>query len=180
MELVAPMSPYEAQVRATAKAAGRQDQWPYPWEFRAEDGRGYCVRGSVAAPAFGAVNQVLIAEYEVPAGFIGVLRHLWCQYVGTGYVEGSGNVVFTVDINTRLGVTTEGYLLPYFGTIAGQLGSNVTPFPLDGGWMLDEGDVVRLKGYTVGTVSVGAPNYVLGGLMGWIWPTAQQGVRVNR
>lgn len=169
-------SPYELQIRTRAAAESRGAQWPYPWTYMPQDGRPYSRRGSVAAPAFTIANQVTIAEMEIPNGYMGVLTWIYAFYAGSGFVNGSGDVVFTVDVNTPLGTSPfQGYGLPDYSAFTMALGSANNPWPLPGGWVLNEGDVVRVKAYTVGTVGTGAPNYVHGGLLGWTWPS-QKGV----
>lgn len=168
--------PWESQNRARAAAISRQDAWPYPWVFMPPGGRPFNRRGSLVAPAYGAGNQAVVTSFEVPAGYQGVLLNLFWQYVGTGFVQGSGTIVTTVDINTPLGVAAlGGYTLPDFANMTLSIGDNTYPWPVDGGWVLDEGQVVRMKSYTTATVTVGAGNYIHGGLLGWIWPA-----QVNR
>lgn len=169
-------SPWDAQnkSRAMAQAAARQDQWPYPWAWMPPGGRPFSKVGSLAAPNYGAGNVALITgvEYEVPAGYMGVISHLFWQYVGTGYVNGSGNVVVSVTVNQPVGLTSAaGYGLPDYNAMVVSVGDAQFPWPVPGGWVLDEGNVVRMTAYTVATVGQGAPNYVLGGVLGWIWPS---------
>lgn len=168
-------TPWENQNRARAVAQDRVDKWPYPWVHMPENGRPFNRVGSVVAPAFGDVNQVAVTgvQYEVPAGYVGVLRGLFWQYVGTGFVNGSGNVVVTVDVNTPLGTTpATAFNLPDYSNMVVAIGDANYPWPVDGGWFLREGDMVRMKAYTVATVGTGAGNYVLGGVQGWVWPSA--------
>lgn len=167
-------TPWENQNRSRAVAYDRIEKWPYPWVYMPENGRPFSRVGSVAAPAYDAANQVLVTgvQYEVPAGYMGVLCALFWTYVGSGWTNGSGDVVATVDVNTPLGTSpATAYNLPdYYNMVVG-LGDSRYPWPIPGGWILREGDVVRMKAYTVGTVGTGAPNYVLGGVQGWVWPS---------
>lgn len=168
---LAAITPWELQDRARAAAIERQDQWPYPWVYMPPGGRPFNARGSLVAPAYGAGNQAVVTSYEVPAGYMGVLTHLFWQYIGTGFVEGSGTIVATVDINTPLGVSAvDGYSLPDFADMTLSVGDQKYPWPIPGGWVADEGQILRLKAYTTATVTVGAGNYIHGGLLGWIWP----------
>ena len=173
-------SPWEAQnkSRAMIEAAWRQDNWPYPWVYMPPGGRPFNRVGSVAAPAHGAGNVVLVTgvQYEVPAGYTGVLTGLFWQYVGTGFVNGSGNVVASVTVNTPVGVTSvAGYGLPDYNAMSVAVGGADYPWPVTGGWVIEGGNVLRMTAYTVATVGVGAPNFVLGGLMGWVWPSQTRG-----
>jgi hypothetical protein len=166
-------TPWETQNRARALAADRAAEWPYPWVHMPQNGRAFNRVGSVEAPPYGDANTVVVtgAVYTVPVGYVGVLTGLFWQYVGTGFVNGSGNVIVTIDVNTPLntgGVTA--YNLPDYSNMRVALGLPAYPWSVSGGWMLDDGDTVRVKAYTVATVGVGAPNYVLAGLQGWIWP----------
>jgi hypothetical protein len=169
-------SPWDVQnkSRAITAAMARQDNWPYPWAYMPPGGRPFNRAGSVAAPNYNVGNMVEITgtRYEVPAGYMGVITGLWWQYVGTGFVNGSGNVVVSVTVNQPLGLTSlAGYSLPDYNNMVVALGDASYPWPVAGGWVLDEGNVVRMTAYTVATVGQGAPNYVLGGVLGWIWPS---------
>lgn len=166
-------TPYENQRRARAVAVANRNDWPYPWAYMPVDGRPFNRVGSVVSPAFDAANQVLVTgcEYTIPTGYAGVLGALWWEFVGSGFVRGSGDVVATVDVNTPVGVSVVGgFVLPDYGSMVVPLGAAATPYPVLGGWVLSEGDTVRLKAHTVATVGTGAPNFVVGGLQGWVWP----------
>lgn len=167
---VSPAVPAQSQLMAQFTRDGRKDQYPYPWEHMPSSGRAFNKRGSIEAPAFGAANQVVIATLTVPAGYRGVLRKVFTGYQGTGFLNGLGFVVWDIDINTPLGVTNGGYSLPDFAAMTLALGSTVYPWPVEGGWLLNEGDTVRVKAYTDNTVGVGPGAVVFGGLLGWLWP----------
>jgi len=168
-------TPWDTQTRARAAAVKRLDMWPYPWAHMPIDGRPFSRRGSVVAPAFGVGNQVTLAEYEIPPGYMGVITHVFALYVGTGYIEGAGFVVWDIDLNTPLGTTpSAGYALPDYAAFTMSLGDAKYPWPLAGGWVADEGETVRVKGRTVATVTVGGNTRLLGGVLGWIWPSQKQ------
>lgn len=164
-------TPVENQQRARAVANANRNDWPYPWAYMPQDGRPFSRRAAVATPAFGAANRVTLATYEVPTGYMGVLVNVLAFYAGTGFINGSGDIVWDIDVNTPLGVSVVGgYALPDYSAFTLSLGNAIQPWPLDGGWVLGEGDIVRVKARTVATVGTGAPNFLYGGLMGWVWP----------
>jgi hypothetical protein len=169
---VRPAVPAQSQLMAQFTRDGRRDEYPYPWCHMPSNGRAFNKRGAVEAPAYDAANQVVIATLVVPAGYRGVLRKVFTGYSGTGYAVGSGFVVWDIDINTPLGVVGGGYSLPDFAAMTLPLGGVAYPWPLEGGWLLSEGDTVRVKAYTVSTVGVGPGAVVFGGLIGWLWPVA--------
>ena len=51
------------------------------------------------------------------------------------FVDGSGSIVWSIDVDRPLGATTQGYNPPDFGSIVEQLGDNALglPYPIPGG-----------------------------------------------
>lgn len=177
-------TPYETQSRARTAAVTRGAQWPYPWVDMPIDGRPFSRRGNFQAPAFGAGNQITLASFEVPMGYNAVVTHLFTGYFGTtaggAWVNGTGTVFWSVDVNTPLGASpVAGYGLPDYALFDLSIGNAAYPWPVSGGWVLEDGDVIRVKGYTVATVDVGAGTALYGGVIGWVWPS-QKGTGVGR
>lgn len=162
-----------------ARAVSEFSQWeaPYPWtkEGRPFGAVSFSARDSIAAPAL--ATQTLVCSYTVPQGMWGVFTSFLCRYIGSGFVEGSGDITYAIDINKPISVTlTSGHSVPYYGNIITNLGSfEDGPWPIDGHVILRDGDELRLK-VTINNaaIGVGAPNYVHGALNGWVWDAKRQ------
>lgn len=141
----------------------------YPWVTPPLAATQISRRNTIAAPAY--ATQALIISFQVPQAMQAVITHIICKYDGSGFVQGSGSVVWTVDINRPLGATVQGYNPPDFGSIITQLGDFLTfPFPIPSGIRLNERDTIRLKVTTAAPVGIGAPNYITGAFLGWYYP----------
>jgi hypothetical protein len=155
--------------------------WPYPWVYIPPGGISFYSPGSVAAPNYGVGNQVEICEYTVPISFEGVLTKLMNQYLDPApstFVQGSGDIIFDYDIDRPIGapLSTGHYLADYYHILVNQGSTEEGPWPVEGGIRLKQGETIRLKVYTVQNVLTGAPAFVHGALLGWIWPMARLGV----
>lgn len=159
----------DIQRGARAVAESERWAWPYPWLFPPFAAVRYSARGSIAAPALGV--QTLVTSYKVPQGMYAVLTSMLFRYDGSGFVDGSGDVLGVLDVNTPIGVPmSSGRPVPYYGSILTNLGSFAAgPWPVDGGLIFKDEDEIRLKVTLGGAVAVGAPNYVHGVLNGWVW-----------
>jgi hypothetical protein len=125
--------------------------------------------GSVQAPAFGAANQVVIVEYQVKPNWEALLWGLVLGFQGALPVPRPGDIVYSVDVDKELGSTT-GHAWKDFGAVGVQLGDlvNGPTWPVE--FRQKNGEVVRIKGFTVANVSVGAGNFLTGALVGHEWP----------
>jgi hypothetical protein len=142
----------------------------YPWVIPPPSETPISARGTLPAPANG--TQIVLVSFQVPQAMEAVITDIVCQVDGFTFDEGSGEVVWTVDINRPLGSTTNGYNPPFFGTINTELGDyrRGLPFPIRGGIRLSERDTIRVKVTTAAPVPVGPPNVITAMLLGWYYP----------
>ena len=82
-------------------------------------------QGSVASPAFGGgYIDVTGAQYEVPAGHFFAVTGLACLFDGAGFVQGSGNILWRLDVNQPVGITaTTGHAVRGWDAVTMQHGS---------------------------------------------------------
>jgi hypothetical protein len=117
-------------------------------------------------PAIGA--NVAIISFKVPSGRNGIINRVACNFVGGGWIEGSGDVVWSilVDGAPPPGATS-------YNSIAGSLGSPANPVPISG-FRIMENQVLTLvalnnpAGANGGIVVAG--QRVGGRLMGYLYP----------
>ena len=171
---------YADQTAIRRGSRSDEERAPYPWVMMPPGGISFFTIGSVAAPAWGAANQVVLAEYTVQDGWEGVLQDVMCIYDDGGaasFIQGSGDIVWAIDIDwpllNQLGTSR---FLPNYAAILTQLGSFADgPWPVRGGWRMKGGETYRVKVRTVQNVNTGAPAFCHGALLGWVWPMARAG-----
>lgn len=125
--------------------------------------------GVILAPAFGSANQVVIVEHQVKPNYEALFWGLVLGFQGAAPVPIAGDIVYTVDVDRPLG-NTSGHSWKNFAAVPVQLG-NFTQGPV---WPVEfrqrNGELVRVKGFTVVNVSVGAGNWLVAALVGHEWP----------
>jgi len=140
--------------------------WALPWKhegaippqavsFRAEHG--------IVTPAPAAGNTQVV-ELLTPTGYDGLLTGLYWAYSGNGFEQGSGDIVWRVQVQQRWVKDLSD--VPY------QLGSPQTPVPLTEGVILFSGQRVRVVVEVPnlsGMIQVGAST-VYASLIGFWWP----------
>jgi len=171
--------PRDSMSAAAQLVAGGIYKPPYPWDVPPPAHVPRHVMGAIPAPPFGIANQVEIINYTVPEGMWFVLRGLLVRYDGSNFVQGTGDIVFQLDIDNpqtvgQLGNSALGRAVPDYGQILFNLGSfDQGPFRLWGSPVFYSGQRLGLKGYTVANVATGARNMFSGMFLGWEWAIAQ-------
>jgi hypothetical protein len=111
-----------------------------------------------------AAGDQTILEMRMPLGYDGLLAGIFHFYSGNGFVQGSGDIVWRVQVNLRY--------MEDLGNIPFALGSPQSPVPLTEGQILLSGQTVR---YIVnvpnlsGLIQVGQ-SQITAGLVGFLWP----------
>lgn len=115
----------------------------------------------VALPAIGATAPIV--TYVVPPGRNGLIYKVACNFVGGGWVEGSGDVLWRilVDGSPPPGATS-------YDAILGSLGSPANPVEIPG-FRIFENQVLTLVAANVAVVVAGQK--VGARLIGWNYPT---------
>lgn len=116
--------------------------------------------GDVVLPAIGV--EVTIFTFQVPKGFNGVMKEIANVFIGGGFTDGSGAVVWRVLQNTQAMRGKENML--------NSLGSVAAPSRIGGGGFIRilENDIIAM---TVLNVSIApAGQIVAGRLSGWFYP----------
>jgi hypothetical protein len=154
----------------------RRKDWPYDWIYPPENSIRVRASNSIAAPA--AATQTVVLAYTVPAGYYFVMAGLVQTLVitvGSAFVQGSGSVTWTIDVNTQIGITGPiGYPVQGFTNEVVTLGSTVIPWPLVRPDEFNENDVIRSKITTTAAITAGAGNYFTSMFLGWILPESSR------
>lgn len=141
-----------------------EETYGYPWIHMAALGEQFNVVASIECPAADGSDNA-IQTFTCPPGYEGALWGVAHGYVGMGYIEASGGVLWRIDINGRF---PRG-----FNSIPLQLGSHFGLWNLPGPIRFGANETIT---YTVNVpvgspVATGAGNYVFGVLAGYIWPS---------
>lgn len=139
---------------------------PYPWIQMPSDGEPFDEPGSIAMPAADGSDNVVVS-YTCRDGYEGILTGKTFLYSGNAatYIDGDPSLLlWRIFLNE--------FPIPSHGVIPFQQGALERPRPLLGGFRFTERDVLRLYiNVPVGsTVDVGAGNFAIGLLSGWVWP----------
>ncbi len=132
-----------------------------PWLAMPANGEPFNQVGYVALPAIGA--EANIFTFQVPEGRHGIIKWIGNNFVGGGWVEGSGNVLWRIEV--------DGVAVRNHEAIASSLGNPASPSetaPI----RLHEGQIVTLIVRNVGVVVAG--QLVGGRLSGWFYPVSDE------
>lgn len=175
MSSVPSIVPNDQMRKAAALTQMSRYTPPYPWDIPPPMHTARHIMGSKVAPNYGISNQVLILKYQVPSSKRFVVKGIMTRYDGNNFVQGSGDVVFSIDINNPntygQGFTQSvGRTLPDYGQILFNLGSfDDGCFPIPGAPIIQPNDVLTIKGYTVQNVATGGDNRLNAMVIGWEW-----------
>jgi hypothetical protein len=135
----------------------------YPWVVMPPQGRRFQYINTIPRPPVGVETEVL--KFRVALGWNGVIRGVVNNFIGAGFKEGSGDLVWRIQLNLR-------YARDY-GNIKTSLGDLTGPYDMNaGGILIKSGEDVR---YLVTMNAAGAAHLdpagrVLASLYGWTYP----------
>jgi hypothetical protein len=143
------------------------DPYAMPWEddFGAlpEQSVPFNKTGAIVTPN-SAAGDVTVLSFRVPLGFDGLLTACYWGYTGTGFSQGSGDLIFRLQRNQ--------VYLKDLSNVAYTIGSSKLPAPMTQGALLLSGQLVSLivnAPNVSGNIQVGDSN-IYGGLIGFWWP----------
>lgn len=137
---------------------------PPPWVAMPSSGRRFQQINSIVLPVVAGVDN-LVTTFSVPTGYDGVIVSVVNMFTGTGFVEGSGDLHYRIQINRRW--------LKDYGDIQTTLGTVASPCMIyRGGVRLRTQEVVN---YWVQVTAAGLGNLLPGGrivcaFFGWFYP----------
>lgn len=131
-----------------------------PWNFPPEDSLFFDRVGVVAMPLVGVTAQIVF--FAMPAGYTGIVKWLSNIFLGAGFIDGSGDLLWQI---LRDAQPVEDY-----EAITAQLGT--LPIPTDTFIPVGENMTVSITIRNVGFLGGGASSG--GRLKGWRWPTTRR------
>lgn len=163
-----------------AAALAQHGVWkpPYPWDVPPPGRNGIWKMGSMVVPVagYGMQFQVEILNYTVQPGMYFALKAVMFRYDGDSFVQGSGDVVGSIDVNNpqafnQTNLTTAARVVADFGQIIFNIGSfDHGPIPVPSSLVFKENDRIGMKAYANANVALGPPNRFNGMIVGWEWP----------
>lgn len=140
-----------------------------PWLFPSVDSRQLFQTGSAVPGVYGTIQTVL--EYRVPVGFQAVVTHVMHAYEGTGFVPGSGDILWNIDVDRQASsFLPNGRVVEGFLNIKIPLGSYMIPWPVPAAIRLKALETIRYKATPVATVALGAGTVFNCAIIGHLWP----------
>lgn len=129
---------------------------------------------SILTPA--AATLTLVMEYEVPEGYQFSLRGVLCQYDGEGFINGSGSIIYVLDVNRVIGSAgQQGYAVSFFENVRYLRGTSEDWWPLCGRRVFNPGEIMRWKVLTTAAIPEGGSNFLTAGIFGWTRPLRVMG-----
>ncbi len=119
--------------------------------------------GGIVTPATAAGDTVVIEE-RAPKGYDGLIMGAWWFYTGSGFEQGSGDIVWRVQLGQRY--------LEDLGAVPYAMGSPQSPMPMTEGQIVLSGQTARVivnVPNLSGMIQIGASR-IAAGLIGFYWP----------
>lgn len=132
------------------------------WNFPSSQSQPFDQAADVPLPAIG--DTVPVVKFTVEPALNGFIKNLGNVFLGGGFQDGQGGVVWALKVN--------GVAVPYYDQILNSLGAINAPSQLAAGISLKEGDVVELD---VTNVSITVAGQIIGGRIGgYFYPTEEE------
>lgn len=128
------------------------------------EGREWFEQVSIITPAINPAPGQLVLDFRCPVGYDGIIYGVTNLYLGAGFVQGSGDLIWRVQVG-------EGWARN-MGEMLYSLGAVGQPFPLADQIQVRSSQRVRMFVQTVnasGLIQVGVARMVMG-LQGWWYP----------
>lgn len=152
----------------------RRDLWPYEWVFPPPDSQRVHQEASIDVSTLTPGTAALVLAYEVQINYRFMLNGLVSLYIGSNsFTPGDGNVVFGLDINVPIGVTSlQGYPVQGFDNSGIPKGGYISgiffPYPLaPKPEIIGPGDTLRSKVTISASITQGR---VIAIFEGWLLP----------
>ncbi len=135
-----------------------------PWLWMPKEGERYNEINTIALPAVEGVETVVIS-HQVPPGYDGVIVNPVNTFTGSGFFEGSGDIVWRIRLNR--------YFAKDYGNIQTSLGSLTLPMAAQQHTIRLESNQIVQYTATLGTGALGRldpAGRILCALNGWFYP----------
>ena len=149
--------------RFDGQGGGNDFQLAPPWVEAPQNFLSFDEFGKVALPVSPSVDTTILSML-VPDGYDGIIKAFALNFVGGGFVQGSGDIVWRILI--------DGQAVRNFSNITAEKGSPEQPRPLAGGIRIFSGQLVTA---VVNHASnVGLAGDATASFVGWFYPAKGQ------
>lgn len=116
-----------------------------------------------------AAGDTVVSQLVVPLGYDGIITGVYWRYNGQGFIEGSGDIIWRIQVNQRY--------VKDLSQVLFTLGSPESPMPMTDGQLLQSRQrvsiIVNVPNLS-GMIQVGSAT-ITGGLFGFYWPKGVPG-----
>lgn len=155
---------------------GRRPYTQKPWIAMPKEGCRFKKISSISLPAAPfTFADIEVLNEKVPLGYDGVIQDIVCEVTSagaTGFIEGSGDIVWRLSAQGEVGSDFRRYLRD-LGNITTTLGSLIYPSPtMMGAWRVFSGDdIIFSAAFAVGAEGVLTPDdKIICSVSGWFYP----------
>lgn len=133
-----------------------------PWVDPPDNFEGFDLTAAIATPAVGA-GETRVLSYRVPRGFDGVVKGLVHNYIGGGFQQGAGGIIWRISI--------DGQWVRHYDAMLVTFGSVQYPRPISG-IRIGENQLVEYWVNVAGGAGLvySAETQIVCGISGWIYP----------
>jgi hypothetical protein len=144
-------------------------EYAYQWLYPGPNSRPVFANGVIPLPdASGGPVTAAVVSYQVPSGWRFSLRGIVLAFIGSGWAEGSGDLVFQVEVQAA-GIRN----LEFLGQVLTHIGSlDDGPYPILGRMEFAPLDTLVVNVTNNAVALVGTP-FVTAHLVGHIYPNSQ-------
>ena len=145
-------------------------EYAYQWLYPGPNSRPVFENGVIPLPDIsgGSPVSAQVITYQVPDGWRFSLRGIVLDFIGSGWVEGSGDLVFNVEVQAA-GIRN----LEFLGNVKTVIGSRVDgPYPILGRMEFAPLDILVVNVTNNAVANIGT-QFVTAHLVGHIYPNSQ-------
>jgi hypothetical protein len=184
--LAVPLGPRILSGPDTVKAAQKlarketnKELFPYDWVYPSKNAIRVTGsdKGIQSIPAPAPATPTIVVQYTVPTGFRFILTGILRWTNAAGFIQGSGNALWTMDINEGsyiaqglAGAFNAGISSSSITMGSPDVGAWNIGFPQSMPGVFKSLEVLRDLITTTADITAGAPNYFIGGFFGWLEP----------
>jgi len=140
--------------------------FPYQWRIPGPNSKNFLPSASAVLPAIG--SSVTLNLGTVPEGMRVTLLGVVFQFEGDGFLDGSGNLLYTLRVVESGGNRNVEFLT----SVSTRMGSTQQPYPILGRLEFQSLNKLELVVRNVGVV-VGSDQFVFGKLSGFLYPNSE-------
>lgn len=133
-----------------------------PWVDPPENFEGFDLTAAISTPPVGT-GETLVLSYRVPRGFDGVVKGLVHNYIGGGFQQGAGGIVWRLSV--------DGQWVRHYDAMLVSFGSVQHPRPISG-IRVCENQLIQYWVNVIGGDGLlySAETQIICGISGWIYP----------